>query len=209
MEWQGKSWRGQVASSEIVQSDYGALRVDRLTRYCEGEVAASTFGACTYRYQYVFMPDRGNDAARRAFADFRPKQLTAFLAKEGWKADYSWKGVEKLQQLFARHTNLKAIYEPSLERHDVSSAQCPALEKAIASLKAITISLDQSNFGDGLGEYPAPHGALTQIEITGLGANGQPLTVKGSTALYPVMQPIWDAVESCSPPSYRKGKVAS
>ncbi|WP_300974757.1 hypothetical protein [Sphingomonas sp. LHG3406-1] len=188
-EWQGKSWRGFVATSELVQGDYGALRVDRLERYCEGQIAASQHGSCTYRYRYVFVPQNG-DVAQRAFNAFRAEQLTEFLAREGWEADYSWQGRQRLQSLFARHTDLAAVYEPSLERHDVSSAQCPALEKAIGALGTVGISLDQAKRGNGLGDYPSPHGALTQVEIEGVDASGRPLTLKGATALHSVMQPL-------------------
>lgn len=207
-QWQGKSWRGTVASSELEQNDYGALRVDRLERYCEGEFAAAVAGPCTFRYRYVLINDQTSDLSKRALASFRPEQLTALLARERWKEDYTFRARAALTALFARHTDLKTLYEPVLERHDVSSAQCPALGKAVAALGPVTINLDQSRRGNGLGDYPSPHGALTQVVIEGVDAAGRPLTLKGATALHPLMQPFWDAAESCSPPSYMRRRAA-
>ena len=201
--------RGRAASSELVQNDYGALRADRLERYCEGEFAAEVTGPCTFRYRYVLVDDQTSDLGKRALASFRPEQLTALLAREGWKEDYSFPARAELTALFSRHTDLKALYEPVLERHDVSSAECPALAKAVAALGTVTIKLDQSRRGTGLGDYPSPHGALTQEEIEGVDAAGKPLTLKGATALHPVMQPLWDAAENCFPPGYVKRRVAS
>lgn len=206
-QWQGKSWRGTVASSELVQHDYGALRADRLERYCEGDFAAEVSGPCTFRYRYVFVDDQTSDLGQRALASFRPEPLTALLAREGWKEDYSFPARAALHALFARHTDLKALYEKVLERHDVSSAQCPALAKAVAALGTVTVNLDQSRRGTGLGDFPLPHGAQTQVEIGGVDAAGKPLTLKGATALHAVMQPVWDAAENCSPPAYVKRRV--
>lgn len=207
-QWQGKGWRGVLVSSTLMQSDYGALRADELARYCEGAFLAETAGPCIYRYRFVLVDDTKSDLGKRALDSFRPQQLTAFLAKEGWKEDYSLLTRSKLTSLFARHTDLKALYEPALERHDVSSADCPALERAVAGLKSITINLDPAKLGMGLPDFPNPHGAMTQVQLGGVGPNGKPVTLSGGTALHSVLQPIWDAVESCSPPNYKKRAAA-
>jgi len=203
-QWLGKRWWGAPARSTLGHYDFGAIRDDRLDLYCDGDpVKNEAAGSCAYRYQYAFVPDllaTSKPLHDAIDASFRPEELIALLKRQGYRPDEPDRSSEKLFVLFAKHTSRTKLYLPFVERHDTGSSTCPQLAKAVAGLGKITLDLAPvpATFAD----VPSPHGALTEVELDARTEAGRSVTIRGTTALHAQLQPLWDAAEACSPPSY-------
>ncbi|HYC94326.1 MAG TPA: hypothetical protein VEB39_01365 [Sphingomicrobium sp.] len=210
-EWRGKRNWGEIVFSKINHYDFGVLRVDLLERYCTGDrFRNEPAGDCEHRYRYAFVPGSlYSDASREKLIQqsFRPSELTELLKREGWShpgQNGIWSD-SRIIQVFERHTDLAALYRPNVEAHDVAETDCPGLKQSLAGLDQLALTIDPDQQGEL--EVPAPHGQSTEIRLTATTPAGGRVAIEGSDPLYKLLQPIWDAVETCSPPSYKKERA--
>jgi hypothetical protein len=201
-EWQGKRFWGTVIESELVHYDFGTIRMDRLDRYCAGNsLDGEAAGTCDYRYRYAFVPGSlyGRERDTLIQDSFRPEMLTRLLAREGWTAPATRNppSDETLKQIFERHTDLAAFYGPLVEFHEVRASSCAGLRTAIARLARIALQVAPEKLPAPGNDIPL-HGQTTRARVTAATTTGERVVVEGTEPLFPLLEPIWKAVESCS-----------
>ena len=202
-EWQGKYNWGIVIDSELVHYDFGVIRVDRLEKYCEGDLLdEEPAGGCDYRYRYAFVPGSLYSDEKRdklILDSFRPRELTERLAKHGIdpSIDLSvWENSARLTPIFGEHADLRAFYSPLVELHEVQASKCPGLRRSLAKFDKIALNLAPAKLGDNRNDFPV-HGQQTQIRLTAATLKGGRVTVEGAQPLFYLLEPVWTAVEAC------------
>lgn len=210
--WNNRTYWRTIARSHVDDYDYGTVRADVLDLYCKGKrYLGEKASDCLFRYRFAFVPGspQSEQRAAKIAASFEPTKIVAALKRAGFTAESLDPWDAKVVAVFKDLSEPTAFYRDEVETHDVSSAQCPVLEKAVASLGSVPINLDPSATPEGPGDMMPVHGAMTRVELNGVNPSGGEVSLKGGTALHALMKPIWDAAESCSPPSYTKKAMAA
>lgn len=186
-------------TSEIRSYDFGVVRIDSLVRYCTGRrYDNQPPGQCIDRYKYVLIPGKLYDDAsvdRKIATSFRAKELAALMKAAGIapNGDY-WSS--RMTSLFAVMTDVKAFWSDGAVVHETDTARCPDLKAAIDKLGPLAVAAAKS---DTKSWNFAPHGSHSWIRLSAAMPDGQPVTLEGANALYPLAQPLWDAAEKCAP----------
>lgn len=210
-KWKNKSWWSTPATSRLVDYDFGVVRVDRLALYCEGRRwNEEKAGPCEHRYTYASIPDDPwrRDAIEGAVkSSFRPEALVKLLAQRGIgpEATNYWGG--RADAVFADHFDRTALFLPWVEKYEVAASECPKLKMAIAALGKVTLDMASPMAGKALSEVLPPHSRWTEVEISGAVQDGSEVIVKGTRPLYRYMEPLWAAVENCSPAGFAKPTI--
>ncbi|UUR08499.1 hypothetical protein [Sphingomonas glaciei] len=211
LTWNERTYWSTVARSHIDDYDFGTVRADVLDRYCKGKrFRGEQATDCLYRYRFAFVPlfPLSEERAAKIAGSFRPAKIVAALKRSGIAAKSLYPWDPKVVAVFGEVTEPDDFYRGEMEVHDVSSARCEGLEKAVALLDTVPVNLNASARRNGPGDIMPPHGAMTRIEVNGADPSGGEVWLKGATALQPLMKPIWEAVEACSPSSFLKASSA-